>query len=321
MRALIIRHCAFGDAIHASHLPRLLSDQGYTVDIDTNFKGSQVFAYNPFVNKMWREELSVYPSWIYQKYFDSVSEGYDYVVDLGGTIESGLLAMEHENIYYMSNNVRRERWSQVNYYDAMTSAAGFPELTGQYRGEMFFTEGEEAVVSRWVDKFRDKFTVLINLSGTGPHKRFVQADQVIYRLLEDEDTIVILSGSPEFKDYPIKHDRVINVSGRFPFRQSALVTKFMDCVIGCESGLMCASAMWETPTIQLMTATSILAHNKYNKNDFSLQSPCYCSPCFKGPYDYIGCPSKDGNPLCVYFEVDRIMNQVEKVKEFKHVTV
>ena len=73
--------------------------------------------------------------------------------------------------------------------------------------------------------------------------------------------------------------------------------------------------MWNTPTIQLMTAASLINHPKYAKNDYSLQSPAYCSPCCKGPYQYIGCPSKDGYPLCVYFDVDKIMEQVDKIHD------
>jgi ADP-heptose:LPS heptosyltransferase len=325
MKALIIRHCAFGDAIHASHLPRLLHDQGYTVDVNTNFKGSQIFARNPFINKITVSELSEYPTWIWQKYFDNAGVGYDKVINLYGTIETELLALEHENTYYLSNEVRRQRWGGINYYDHTTEAAGYPELIGKYKGEMFFSDEEEEIVKRWVghSRFDGKFKVLINLSGTGPHKRFVQAKEVAERLIEDEDVFIITTGSDDCKsvDFLESHERKASICGRFPFRQAALITKYMDCVIGCESGLMCASAMWHTPTVQLMTATSIIAHNKYNPNDYSLQSPCRCSPCHKGPYQYIGCPSKNGDPLCVYFDVNKIIEQVQRVKNARAVTV
>jgi hypothetical protein len=71
--------------------------------------------------------------------------------------------------------------------------------------------------------------------------------------------------------------------------------------------------MWDVPTIQLLTATSKLAHCKHSKNDYSLQSPARCSPCYKGPYMYYGCPTKDLLPLCVYFETDKILTQVEAI--------
>lgn len=324
-KAIIIRHCAYGDAVHASHLPRLLSDQGYEVTVNTNIKGARIFHGNPFIKDLQVVELSKYPNWIWEKYFDVISEGFDKVVNLYASIEFELLAMEGTNDYYMSNAVRRNRWSDINYYDHMTNLAGYPELMGKYRGEMFFDKKETDIVESWVKlpRFRNKYIVLINLSGTGGHKRFVQAQEVAEKLLEDQDVFIITTGSEECKaiDFLPDHSRKISICGRFPFRQAALLAKYVDCVIGCESGIMCVAAMWNTPTVQLMTATSITAHNKYNKNDYSLQSPCYCSPCHKGPYQYQGCPSKDGNPLCVYFNVDDILTQVNKAKSARYATV
>lgn len=315
-RALIIRHCAYGDAIHASHLPRLLHSKGYTVDINTNQKGSMVFMNNPFVNELIVEDIYATPAWLVEKHWAVISEGYDKVINLYASIEYELLAMESDNIYYMSQEARRKRWEGINYYDQMTISAGYPELQGKFRGEMFFTEEEHDIVYDWVTlpKFKDKILVMLNLSGTGPHKRMVQAREIADRLLElHNDIHIITTGSLDCQAIDFAKelgDRATSITGRFPFRQAALITAHMDCVIGCESGLMCAATMFSTPVIQLMTATDINAHCKYNVNDFSLQSPCKCSPCYKGPYGYFGCPSKDGNPLCVYFNVDDIINNM-----------
>ena len=321
MKALIIRHCAYGDAIHASHLPRLLSSLGYTVDVNTNRKGSMVFKNNPFIHNLIVEDISVTPKWIIEKHWAVISEGYDKVVNLYGSIESDLLAMENENIYYMSQNVRDKRWKGINYYDHMTVKAGYPDLQGEFRGEMFFTPEEHDIVYDWVNlpKFKDKILVMLNLSGTGPHKRMVQAREIADKLLLlHNDIHIITTGSADCETIDFASelgDRATSITGRFPFRQAALITAHMDCVIGCESGLMCAATMFSTPVIQLMTATDINAHCKYNVNDFSLQSPCKCSPCYKGPYGYFGCPSKDGNPLCVYFNVDDIIRNMGVILE------
>ena len=320
MKALIIRHCAYGDGIHCSHLPRLLNAKGYTtIDINTNPKGSSIFKHNPFVNTITVEEISTTPPWLLEKHWEVISEGYDKVINLYASIEFELLAMECKNIYYMSNKVRADRWAGINFYDHMTMKAGFPDALGQYYGEMFFTDEEHKVVKDWVGlpKFKDKILVMVNISGSGPHKRMVQAKEIVGRLLTENDNVhIITTGSAECKPMDFADelgDRATSICGRFPFRQAALITKYMDCVIGCESGLMCAASMWQTPVIQLMTATDINAHCKYNQNDYSLQSPCKCSPCYKGPYSYFGCPSRDGNPLCVYFNVDEIVNQFKKV--------
>ena len=53
-KVLIIRYCAYGDAIHFSFLPRLLKGQGFdVVDLETNFKGFQLLESNPFIDKIY----------------------------------------------------------------------------------------------------------------------------------------------------------------------------------------------------------------------------------------------------------------------------
>jgi ADP-heptose:LPS heptosyltransferase len=254
-----------------------------------------------------------WPSWLTERHWQVIGEGYDKVINLYGSIEFGLLCMENQNEYYMSQELRASRYAGRNFYDETTIFAGYPDLVGKYHGEMFFTPTEEDVVSNWLKlpKFEGKHLVMVNISGTGPHKRFVQAKEYIHRLIEADDNVhVITTGCAECKDKDVViPGKTTSLVGRFPFRQAALVSKYMDCVVGCESGMMCVATMWHTPVVQLMTATDIIAHNKYNPNDYSLQSPARCSPCYKGPYQYRGCPSVDGNPLCVYFDVDKIVDR------------
>jgi hypothetical protein len=71
--------------------------------------------------------------------------------------------------------------------------------------------------------------------------------------------------------------------------------------------------MWDVPTIQLMTAASIKNHCELSKHDYSLQSPLYCSPCYKGPYKYIGCPKFNNLPKCVFFDSNKIIEKVDEI--------
>lgn len=315
-KALIIRYAAYGDIIHMSFLPRLLKDQGFDrVDLETNFKGFQLLEGNPFINKInaINPEVAFHSApYMIEKHWQVISEGYDKVINLYGSIENSCLAMEDDVVYYMSDNIRKKR--DKNYYDQTCKWAGYPDLIGKYHGEIFYSDEEKEIVKKWMRQFKDKFTVMINLSGTGPHKRFVQVKEVIKNILDVYPKAhIITTGSKECEKWDVKDNRVTSIVGRFPFRQALLITKYVDCVIGCESGLMCGASMWHTPTIQLMTAASIDSHCKYNPNDYSLQSPAYCSPCFKGPYEYRGCPNKDGNPLCVYFDINKIIGKVDDI--------
>ena len=50
---LVVRHGAYGDMIHMSHLPRLFKGNGFSfVGVSTGKKGSQIFAHNPFIDKL-----------------------------------------------------------------------------------------------------------------------------------------------------------------------------------------------------------------------------------------------------------------------------
>jgi hypothetical protein len=96
-----------------------------------------------------------------------------------------------------------------------------------------------------------------------------------------------------------------------------LMAKYASLVIGAESGLMVASTLLGAPTVQLMTAASLKNHGGDFVNDYSLQSPAPCSPCHKGPYDYIGCPKfqhlGSQYPVCVKFEPEIILARMEQV--------
>jgi len=323
---LLFRLGAYGDMIHMSFLPRLLKGKGYDkVDIETGIKGFRVLHGNPFI-----DNLGIYLSEIgtrecdrntakqpfnVTKHLEAMSYQYDEVMMLGGTIETSILKMENQQEYYAHDDIR-DKYRHINYYDQMAISAGFPEEVGKCKGEVYFADEEHDAVESYMDKYKDKFTVLINVAGTSAHKQFVQAEEVAKKILDKyEDAVIITTGAPQYADKNLKHlgDRVRTIIGHQPFRQAMLLAKHVNCVIGCESGLMVASNMWGTPTIQLMTAASLVNHCKYAENDYSLQSQAYCSPCCKGPYQYIGCPVKEGHPLCVFFDVNKIMEKVGEI--------
>lgn len=323
MRILLHRAGAYGDIIHMSHLPRLLKDNGCTyLGVSTNYKGYQILKHNPFIDTFHFFEPGGRE--ITEAYWDGrlrvITQDYDRLIDLTGSLEMGVLCLENQNDYYQHIDVRKKK-GEHNYYDVSTKIAGYPELCGKYRGEIFNTKEEIEIVENDLlrdGRFRDNFKVMINISGSGPHKYFVQAKEVAQKILDKyEDAVIFTTGDPSFKDADLSEigERVHSLVGKKPFRQVALMAKYMDCVIGCESGMMCVASMWDVPTIQLLTATSKYCHCKYSKHDYSIQSPAKCSPCYRGPYKYYGCPKINDSPACVYFDVETIMSKVGDIYE------
>jgi ADP-heptose:LPS heptosyltransferase len=320
-RVLIARSGAYGDIIHMSHLPRMLKDQGASfVGVSTGYKGMQLLKHNPFIDTIHYFEPAARTLAInyWEGRLKVLGQLYDRVVDLTGSLEMNCLMMENQMEYYQGIDIRK-KLGEKNYYDISTEWAGYPELCGKYRGEIFYTDEEVKMVEHDLlreGRFKDNFKVLVNLGGSGPHKMFMQGREVAKRILEQfPEAVIFTTGTSEIEELnftDLDENRVKTLVGKKPFRQALLMAKYMDLVIGCESGIMCGSSMWDVPTIQLLTATSKYCHTKYSTKDLSLQSQVKCSPCYRGPYKYYGCPKIKGSPACVYFDVDLIIAQVRK---------
>lgn len=317
-KALISRYGAYGDQIHASHLPRLLKEHGYDyVAFEANFKGTQLLCNNPFIDKIIYFEPSecaaVYTSTVMMvRHWAEISKGYDKFINLYHSLEHECIAMESDPEYYMHSNERK--WMRdVNFYDQTTAWAGFPELVGKYRGEVWYTTEEKEIVEKWMSKFKDKFTLMINLTGTTIHKVLVEYKEYINHILKTyPDAHIITTGDDSCKDMVEENERVTCIAGKFPFRQATHIVRYVDCLLTMESGLGVAGNMWGTPTVQMMTSSSIKNHPNNCVGDFSLQSPARCSPCSKGPYKFLGCPHKNGYPLCVHFDVDKVKDRIDE---------
>jgi len=314
-KALISRFGAYGDILHMSFLPKLLKEkEGYdVVDVETNHKGYQLLCHNPHIDNISVLE----PSTVFQtigileKHWISISEGYDLFINLFRSLENNCLAMEDDYMYYQHEDLRRE-FGRGSYYDITLDISGLNKYKGEVKADVHYTDEEHESVKQFMGKYKDKFVVMFNLSGTGPHKRLVQIKEIVEAISEKfHDCFFITTGDKSNKPLDIEGDNVLSlIDKEVPFREALLISKYVDCVIGCESGLMVGANAWGTPTVQLMTAASIENHGGGMENDLSLQSPAPCSPCHKGPYKYIGCHKRDGNPVCIYFDVNDILDRV-----------
>jgi ADP-heptose:LPS heptosyltransferase len=341
MRSVYVtRYAAFGDHIHSSHLPRLLKEHaGFDrVVVEYNLKGLPIYSHNPFIDEHivfdpHTTAFRDYPVSILAKRHAEVMRrgGYDRHIDLWNSIERAAIAMEDMSEYYLSTEERRARYGAWNYYDQVTRFAGYPEHVGM-RGELYFTPEQEAQVRDIYARFyAERFVVIANLSGTSKHKLFYEARPILTEFLRRHpDAVCLLFGDENCREHlAFEGERVFNRCGNwndagehtggpgYPFKQAMLMTKHADLVIGAESGLMVAATLLGAPTVQLMTAASVKNHGGDFKNDASLQSPAACSPCHKGPYDYLGCPTFSHlgirYPVCVRFEQAAILNRMEEV--------
>ena len=313
----ISRFGGLGDILHCSHLPRLIKDY-YKVDhitFETNYQGYQILQNNPFIDDLIYIPVEKLTDNRLRKNWDYCEEKYDLCFNLIYTIELAVCCNENDSRYYRDSNYRRNNFGKDTYYDVMTKACNLPDSYLGTRGQLYYSEGDHALAKEEVRKTKEKYgadkLIIINLSGTSLHKKFVQAESVARKILDKYPTaIIFLTGDEHCKEQVFSGERIISWVGKRNIRSVALMTKYVDLTISVETGLPLVAHSWDAPCLQLLTAASYENHILGAKNAYWLQSEVPCSPCHKNPREYWGCPTDRQMPACVWFSEDKIMEKV-----------
>lgn len=313
----ISRFGGYGDILHASHLPELIKDY-YKVDhitFETNYQGYQILQGNPFIDNLIYVPADKLTDNRLRKNWDWCEETYDLAFNLIYTIELAVCCNENDSRYYRNSDYRRNSFGRLSYYDVMTRACNLPDNYLGRRGKLYYQDADHLAAQEEVSKTKSKYgadrLILINLSGSSLHKKFMQAESIGRKILAKyPSTILFLTGDEACKDQVFTGDRIISWVGKRNFRSVALMTKYLDLTISVETGLPLVAHSWDAPCLQLLTAASPANHTSGAKNAYFVQSPVVCSPCHKNPHEYWGCPTKENMPACVFFDEDKIMEQV-----------
>lgn len=308
-----------GDVMHAAHLPELIKEHYGIEHItwETNYWGMHILVGNPHIDSLLMVDTTKMSYNRMFKNLEDATERYDLVFDFSNTIEKAYCTNENDQRYYRSDKWRRETLGKKSYYDVMTDAANLPEKYYGRRGRLYFTPEEHASCEGWIDKKHETYdrVILINVSGSTLHKKFVQCESVSRKILEKyPKALIILTGDENCLPQVFEHERVMSYVGSTvnTLRSVALKCKYVDLNISLESGLVLIAHSWDAPTLQLLTAASWDNHVKYAKNAYWLQAPTPCSPCHRNPREYFGCPVVDKHPACAFFDEDKIMQKVEE---------
>lgn len=317
---MIYRLGAYGDVLHASHLPRLIKEY-YKVDrldFETSIRGYQILQQNPYIDNLIvlkpenGDRNTLITKWKY------LEDKYDLFFNLIYSIEKQYCCNEDDQRYYRNNKYRRERCGKINFYDVMTESCNLPDVYLGTRGELYYPKSEHERAKIWMEKIKEKYNadwlILVCLSGSSMHKRFQSAESISRKILAKyPGAFIVLTGDKDCLCDEFKDERILSKVAKWNFRTVALMVKYFDFVISPETGLVCVAHLWDTPTLQLLTAASWDNHIKYAQNAYWVQSDAPCSPCHKNPVSYYGCTRKDGVPLCVTsFDEDKIMKKVEE---------
>ncbi len=278
---LIIRYGALGDTVWVTPVLRLLKKKGYHIVYNCTPYSAQVLQENPFIDEFLLQEKDAIPNKDLGPYWDYIGKDFEKVINFSHSIEGALLKCEGSEEFKWSDS-RRHKECNVNYMDATLKRAGIKR--SGLLPELHFTEQEKMMARVFRDHFRDRFLIEVSLSGSSFHKTYPWLPYVMNELHgKYEDITVVTVG-----DYMCKllenwqHKNTYNKSGIFTVRQSMILTKYVDLVLGPETGILNAASCYDTPKIVFMSHSSVENLTKYWENCTSLRAKkCSCQPCHR----------------------------------------
>lgn len=289
---LVIRYGAIGDAIWATPILRQLKKEGYYIVYNCTPYSAQVLRNNPNIDEFLIQEKDAIPNENLGPYWETISEGFDRVINLSQSIERTLLKTEGTKEFKWPHK-KRHKECNVNYLDRTMEIAGYPGLKNQ-KPELYFTKIEEALAKSLRATTKDKFLILWALSGSSFHKIYPWAAYVCGEMNKNyNDICVITVGDYLCKIIEWQLGNTVNRSGVWTVRQSMALTKYADLVIGPETGILNAASCYDTPKIVFLSHSSVENLSKYWTNCTSLFSDkCRCYPCHRLMYTNC-CPQGD----------------------------
>ena len=258
-----------------------------------------VILHNPYIDKIILHDENI-PNEKLEEHWARLSEGYDKVINLSESIEGTLLKTSWKEGYNWPKE-DRHKVCNVNYYDRTLEIAGYGHIKG-LSGELYFTKNEHKWAEKQINKTNGKFTILCALSGSALHKTYPYIEQTICEFLDSyPNSICYTVGEYLCQLLEWEHPRTKCKSGIWDIRQSLIMTKYVDLVIGSETGVLNASGCFDTHKIVLLSHSSHENLSKYWKNCFPVHADVDCYPCHKMQYDREHCEiDKDTEaPICM----------------------
>lgn len=300
-------------------LPYIKKD-GYEIVFHGNQRAKEVLRYNPYIDEWWMYEDGSIPPHDLHEYYEKIAKDFDRTVILTGCIEGQfLVGLGHPN-YSKSIEERRKIIGNRNYYDAHVELAGYKP--NKPMAEIYFSKEETAKGKAWKRKNKKFFKILWCLIGSSVQKLYRYFEPVARIFLDKHENAKIFTvGAYESKLLTFEHERVVNTMLsplELTFRDSMLLTKYADLVIGPETGILAAAGCFKTPKICLLSHASKTVLTKYWQNDYSFQAPCSCSPCyFLHKYVKVWkdvCQLNElGWPACMDHDPQELLNRMEAV--------
>ena len=289
MNALVVRDAAIGDLIMATPVISSLARRGYDVHVACKkYAGDAVLAGNPNVtmaHELDRQES--HEARIARINAIASKCKADLVLDLAGTCESRFLFSEGSTGYTKPLSWRRANAKGHNYYNFQAQTVGDHAT----RGELYVSREEE----KWWMRFRSMKLgvrlVQVQLTGSSICKVYPWWPTVIKGLQRDPRVLVILTGDPGLGqilglgavEEGCDPTRIWQTCGdpKVSLRSALVMTRFVDLVMGPETGILNAAGCFGVPKVLLLSHSSAENISAGWDNCIALQPEATCSPCYR----------------------------------------
>jgi hypothetical protein len=337
-KLLLIAYRAFGDWVYTIPVLPFLFEE-YDVHLECNnkvyalayddprFHGISLFNDTKFISKSFADKdfdsQKVMQDHL-QEVYDEIKP--DRVIDLAGSLERGCIASREQPEFFNTQSERHEIFGKRDYYDSIFKHCGL-KVPSEYRLDMmYFSEQQEEIVKRWKNNHISDFLIIVPPLGTCMQKFYPNMTDLILEIVDIyHNAHVYLMGEAGITEGSMIHDRIHDMTGKLSIKQSFLMTKYADYVLGPETGLLVSAGMFGTHKTMLCNTVSVGQVCGKHKNDHSLQSNHFCSPCHKGIYEERDCDDVqyiESIPYsgCVHgWEYDDILNIVKEVYEQRNI--
>jgi len=298
-KVIVVRYGALGDLVMITPLLRKLKEDGYHVTLNMHKDPYPIVRRNPYVDEFMFHDESI-PNEKLHEHWEELKKGYDRFINLSGSIEEGLLAVEGQENFDLSHEERHEKFN-VNYYDRTMELGGYPDEKG-YRGELFFSKYEHSWAQNFKARYSNRFLILWSLSGSSPHKTYPYAEYVAVAIQNAfPDIVMVTVGGIVEQVIEWKHPQTKNYCGEWDLWRSLIMTQYADLVVAPETGILNAAGCFDTPKIAMLSHSSEENLTKHFKNCDTVRGDVECSPCHKLIYSWEACEKNEttGSPVCM----------------------
>lgn len=297
--ACVLRIGGIGDLALASPLFRLLSEDGYHVTVITKGTTYPVLKGNPYIDKYQKWKWGELNESQLKTLMESLSKKYDKFINLSGSIEGNLLAIEGSPEAELSKGERHRRYNR-NYAEETLRIAGYEDKKS-YSAEIYLTKTEERAGKNLRANTKGKLVMWV-LSGSSFHKTYPYSEIVMKELIDEHSDLNFVTVGDSFCHMIEPHyERCLNRSGIWNLRRSIIMAKYVDLVVTTDTGLAHVAAAFKTPMIVILSNISIENLTKHWENCTVIEPDVSCYPCHRLIYTLNYCKRDTvwNSPICI----------------------